>query len=315
MSKATDTQRRALGKGLSALLPNRQPTGTHPPPPPTEVVERPPANSQPAEEIPASVLPLNWIHPNPNQPRQNFDEDGILELARSIAANGIIQPITVCQVEKKRFMIVAGERRWRAAKIAGLAEIPVFIRQVETAKILELALIENIQREDLNPIETAEAFEELIVRHKLTHEQVADQTGKERSTVTNFLRLLKLAPPVRQHVANKQISMGHARALLSIEKESLQVAASDQIIKDGLSVRATEQLVKRMISQPEPPPEPKKPRVVDANTRAALDELAMALGTKVKIVPRSETSGRLEVEYYSKDDLQRIYEAIVGERA
>lgn len=314
MNKATDTQRRALGKGLSALLPSRQATARPLPPPPSEGVAPPPPDSPPKEEISTNLLPVDWIHPNPNQPRQNFDDDRIRELTQSIAANGIIQPITVCEVGKQNYLIVAGERRWRAAKLAGLPSIPVYVRQVETAKVLELALIENIQREDLNPIETAEAFEQLIGHHKLTHEQVAEQTGKDRSTVTNFLRLLKLQPAVRQHVAAKQISMGHARALLTLEKPSAQVAVSEQIIKDGLSVRATEQLVKRMTSEPEPPAEPKKPKVVDANTRAALDEMAMRLGTKVKIVPRSETSGRLEVEYYSKDDLQRIYEAIVSDR-
>jgi ParB family transcriptional regulator, chromosome partitioning protein len=313
MSKATDTQRRALGKGLSALLPNRQPNGNQPPPP-KEGVRQPAPISQPREEIPASTLPIDWIHPNPHQPRQNFDEDRIGELAQSIRANGIIQPITVCEVEKQRYLIVAGERRWRAAKLAGLTSLPVYVRKVDQANVLELALIENIQREDLNPIETGEAFEELIVRHKLTHEQIAERTGKDRSTVTNFLRLLKLSPEVRQHVATGQISMGHARALLSLDRLSAQLSACERIIKDGLSVRATEQLIKRMTSAPEPARELKKPRIIDANTRAALDEMAMALGTKVKIVPRSDTSGKLEVEYYSKDDLQRIYEAIVSDR-
>jgi ParB family chromosome partitioning protein len=260
------------------------------------------------------MVAVHLIRPNPNQPRQDFSEGRISELAQSIRINGVIQPITVCETSNNHYLIVAGERRWRAAQEAGLTEVPVFIRNVDEDKILELALIENIQREDLNPIETALAFEQLIHQHHLTHEQVAERTGKDRSTITNFVRLLRLAPEVRDAVAVGKIAMGHARALLGLEDAAAQQQACKQLIAKDLSVRETEQLVKRLAQSPantiHAPSKPEK--TVDPNTRAAIEEMAMSLGTKVRIVARSEKSGRLEIEYYSTEDLQRIYEAIVG---
>jgi ParB family transcriptional regulator, chromosome partitioning protein len=311
MSKATDAQRKALGKGLSALLPQRNPLSQQPHK--EEVPEPAPPSHVTSEKLLARLVPIDWIHPNPHQPRQDFDEDRISELAQSIQANGVIQPITVRSDGENKYLIIAGERRWRAAKEAGLAEVPIFIREVEEDKLLELALVENIQREDLNPIEAAQAFEQLTRQYQLTHEQIAERTGKDRSTITNFLRLLRLCAEVRQELINGRIAMGHARALLAIEDATLQCQACDQIISKELSVRETEQLVKRLLSPaPEPAP-PKEERRIDANMRAALDQMAMTLGTKVKIVPRSEKSGRIEIEYYSTEDLQRIYEAIVPE--
>jgi ParB family chromosome partitioning protein len=314
MSKAVDVQRKALGKGLSALLPQKHtPAQTSHK---VEVAQAPAPSQNPPEKSLARMVPLDLIQPNPDQPRQDFDEARIADLAQSIRANGVIQPITVCETAPNRFMIIAGERRWRAAKQAGLSEVPVFLRNVDQNKILELALIENIQREDLNPIETALAFEQLIHQHHLTHEQVAERTGKDRSTITNFVRLLRLAPSVRDALAVGKIAMGHARALLGLDEHGAQEQACKQVIAKDLSVRETEQLVKRLAAGPatqiEPPP--KTERVIDPNTRAAIEEMAMNLGTKVRIVPRSEKSGRLEIEYYSVEDLQRIYEAIVGTR-
>ena len=312
MSKAIDAQRKALGKGLSALLPQRNAPShqTHK----EEVPEAPAGSLSLPERLLARLVPTDWIHPNPHQPRQDFDEDRISELAQSIQSNGIIQPITVCPTGENQFLIIAGERRWRAAKEAGLAEVRILIGEVEQDKLVELALIENIQREDLNPIEAAQAFEQLTRQHQLTHEQIAERTGKERSTITNFLRLLRLCSEVRQELVNGRIAMGHARALLPIEDATLQCQACDQVISKELSVRETEQLVKRLLAPaPEPTP-PKEERQIDANTRAALEEMAMVLGTKVKMVPRSEKSGRIEIEYYSSEDLQRIYEAIVPDR-
>jgi ParB family chromosome partitioning protein len=199
--------------------------------------------------------------------------------------------------------------------LAGLTELPVFIRAAEPEKILELALIENIQREDLNPVETARAFDQLIGEYHLTHEQIAERTGKDRSTITNFVRLLRLTHEVREHLAAGHISMGHARALLAVEQPAAQISACQQVIEKGLSVRDTEKLAKHVLSAPPDPAAAVKPeRKVDANTRAALDEMAMALGTKVKLVPRSAHSGRLEVEFYSNEDLQRIYEVIVPQK-
>lgn len=310
MSKATDAQRKVLGKGLSALLPQRHsPAQT---PAKVDVADTPPPSPRESDKSLALLVSIDKIHPNPNQPRQDFDESRILELAQSIRANGVIQPITVCEAKNGTFLIIAGERRWRAAKLAGLREIPIYLKNVEPDRILELALIENIQREDLNPIETAQAFDQLIALHKLTHEQIAERTGKDRSTITNFVRLLRLTGEVRQHLASGRIAMGHARALLALEHPTAQIAACQQVIEKDLSVRETERLVKQLLNAPPPePPTPKPERKVDANTRAALDDMAMALGTKVKIVPRSNHSGRLEIEYYSNDDLQRIYEVIV----
>jgi ParB family chromosome partitioning protein len=234
------------------------------------------------------MVPVHLIRPNPNQPRQDFSESRIAELAQSIRVNGVIQPITVCETGNNRYLIVAGERRWRAAQQAGLTEVPVFIRN----------------------------FEQLIHDHHLTHEQIAERTGKDRSTITNFVRLLRLTPEVREALAVGKIAMGHARALLGIEDAAAQQQACKQVIAKDLSVRETEQLVKRSAHAPlNPIPEQQKPeKILDPNTRAAIEEMAMSLGTKVRIVSRSEKSGRLEIEYYSKEDLQRIYEAIVGSR-
>lgn len=313
MSKATDTQRKALGKGLSALLPQRQPAAAHAPARAAAAPAPAPEPPQPkADKLEAHSLPVRSIQPNPFQPRQDFDETRIRELAQSITANGVIQPITVCKMGDS-YAIVAGERRWRAAKMAGLAEIPVYVRNVDENKILELALIENIQREDLNPVETAQAFEQLISKYRLTHEQIAERTGKDRSTITNFLRLLKLPQIVLENLIAGTITMGHARALAGLPDQPSQIETCEKVVAAGMSVRDTEQLVKRLTS---PAPEPsakdeKGKQVIDPNTRAAIEQMSMSLGTKVKIHPRSEKSGRLEIEYYSLDDLQRIFEVIV----
>lgn len=314
MSKAVDAQRKALGKGLSALLPQKHASSAATPK--LEVAPAPIPSPNPPEKSLARLVPIHSIRPNPNQPRQDFSEARISELAQSIRLNGVIQPITVCETSNSHYLIIAGERRWRAAKEAGLTEVPVYIRNVEQDQILQLALIENIQREDLNPIETALAFEQLIHDHHLTHEQVAEQTGKDRSTITNFVRLLRLTPEVRDALAVGKIAMGHARALLGLEDANSQQQACKQVIAKDLSVRETEQLVKRLAHAPVTtiPEQPKPAKVLDPNTRAAIEEMAMSLGTKVRIVSRSEKSGRLEIEYYSIEDLQRIYEAIVGSR-
>src|SRR6185312_136924 len=311
MSKATDTQRKALGKGLSALLPQRQSAAAHAPSRPAAAPTPEPLQPK-SEKLETHALPVHSIQPNPFQPRQDFDETRIRELAQSITANGVIQPITVCKMGDS-YAIVAGERRWRAAKIAGLAEIPVYVRNVDQNKILELALIENIQREDLNPVETAQAFEQLIGKYQLTHEQIAERTGKDRSTITNFLRLLKLPQMVLENLIAGAISMGHARALAGLPDQPSQIETCEKVVAAGLSVRDTEQLVKRLTSPALEPiaKQEKEKQSVDPNTRAAIEQMSMSLGTKVKIHPRSEKSGRLEIEYYSRDDLQRIFEVIV----
>ncbi len=318
-------QRKALGKGLSGLFPPR--TGNGGSAKPVELPGAPTAAAvAPAPvakaEFPANFenfrnIPLPEIVPSEHQPRSSWDAERLEELAQSIRANGLIQPITVCETQPGKYTLIAGERRWRAAQLAGLSEIPALVRTVEDNRRLELALIENIQREDLNPIETAVAFSRLIEQHQLSHEQVAERTGKDRSTITNFLRLLKLPREVQEDLGRGDISMGHARALLGLPTAAAQRQASQQILDKRLSVRETEKLVKELASPKAPQGEGKgngttEPQL-DANVRAALDEMRAALGTKIRLIPKSGSkgSGKLEIEYYSQDDLDRIYSVIV----
>jgi ParB family transcriptional regulator, chromosome partitioning protein len=327
MDKQPDrNQRKALGKGLSALLPNRQ---AHAPVAaanlyPVRREERgewkAPARELPAEYEEFHNIPLDRIQPSEQQPRESFDGEKLDQLAQSIRANGLIQPIAVHKIAPDRYRIVAGERRWRAARIAGLTEIPCLVRTADQGHLLELALIENIQREDLNPIEIATGFERLVSRHGLSHEQIAERTGKQRSTVTNFLRLLNLGQAARNELIAGRISMGHARALLNIADPIEQAKACEDIINNRLSVRETEALVKKL-TEPAPPVQHRDPAkadennepapVLDPNVRAALEEMAMALGTKIRLSMRPDGGGRLEIEYYSQDDLDRIYSVIV----
>jgi ParB family transcriptional regulator, chromosome partitioning protein len=311
------TQRRVLGKGLSALLPSRGnasveiKTGSEN----KADVSLPvlAATSLPEHFEKFQSISLARIEPEPGQPRDSFDQVRLAELAQSIRAHGIIQPITVRKVAPERYRIVAGERRWRAAELAGLQEIPALVRSVPEDELLEFALIENLQREDLNPIEIATAFHKLSTDHHLSHEQIAQRTGKDRSTVTNFLRLLKLSSPVRSALVAGEISMGHARALLNLEPAQ-QEELCGRIQQRQLSVRETEHLVREITdnrSTPQLAEKKSDEAPLDPNVRAALEEMAMVLGTRVRLSPRSETSGRLEIEYYSQEDLDRIYSVIV----
>ncbi len=298
--------RRALGKGLSSLLSPREETAS---------VPEPAAVDRGRSELPEHFenfqnISLEQLRPNEEQPRDTFDAEKLHELAQSIQAHGLLQPITVRKEGNGTYTVIAGERRWRAARMAGLKEIPALVRSVEQDRVLELALIENLQREDLNPVETATAFARLVSEHGLSHEQVAERTGKDRSTVTNFLRLLKLSPIVLNELKRGTITVGHARALLNLEDAEAQVKACRRIIAGQLSVRATEKLVKDA-AQPHDREGLKKEENTDPNVRAALEEMSAALGTKVRLVPRSGSAGRLEIEYYSQDDLDRIYSAIV----
>lgn len=300
-------QRKVLGKGLSALLPSRSVSIKQQE---SARDETPTVASQ--KHLPESFedfqsLRLDQILPGAEQPRDVFDHDRLMELAHSIRTNGLIQPITVQKHPDGKYRIVAGERRWRAAKLAGLAEIPALVRTVEDSRRLELALIENIQREDLNPLEIAAAFERLASEHSMSHEQIAERTGKDRSTVTNFLRLLKLGDEAKRALKSGQITTGHARALLNLADEMQQSGACQDIIAKRLSVRETEALVKRLTQEARPTNKPDTPAPkIDPNIRAALDDMAMALGTKVNLTPR-----KLEIEYYSSEDLERIYAVIV----
>jgi len=289
-------KRPALGRGLSALIPD-----TAPPParaPQTQDRGRP------------SELDIDLLTPNPRQPRQHINDERLEELAQSIRANGVIQPIVVRRVVaagNDQYEIVAGERRWRASQRAGLLKVPVAVREVPDDKLLEVALIENIQREDLNPIEEAHAYRRLTDELHLSQDAIAAQVGKDRATVSNYMRLLRLPAEVRTALAEGDMGMGHARALLSLGDEAGQRRVGRDVIARGLSVRETEALVKREMGPKPAPPEPVK---VDPNTRAAEDALKLSLGTRVRIV-RKGRGGRIEVDFTSEGELQRLYERLV----
>ena len=283
-------KRPALGKGLSALIPDA-----------------------PEPRLGPLEVDVDRLSPNALQPRGQVDDDRLADLARSIKSNGVIQPIIVRKVGD-RFQIIAGERRWRAARQAGLLRVPVVVREVATGQersLLEMALIENIQRENLNPIDEAHAYRRLSVEFGLTQEGIADAVGKDRSSVANYLRLLKLPDDVRADVAAGTLSMGHARALLGLTDEADQRRTARDIISQNLSVRETESLVKKISERGKSPAAAPKPRKVDVHTRAAEDRLRLALGTRVRIV-RHGSRGRIEVDFGSEDELIRIYEQLTG---
>jgi ParB family transcriptional regulator, chromosome partitioning protein len=296
MSSGTDKQRKVLGKGLSALLPNRSPS---------------PAAPQAPSTVP-SRLPLASIHANPMQPRTVFQADRLEELAASIRANGIIQPIVVRQ-HNDGYQIVAGERRWRAAKLAGVTEVPVVVQDVADPRMLELALIENIQREDLNPIETAHAYDRLSRELGLSHEEIGRRTGKDRSSITNIVRLLKLPREVQLLVAEHRITMGHARAILGLPDATTQIQIAEKAAGQNLSVRQVEALVQELTAErPREGSGHRKEQALDPNVKAAIDDLERALGTRVRIVELSEQRGRIEIEYYSQAELDRLFQHITG---
>lgn len=301
MSRRNDKQRKVLGRGLSALLPGR---------PPAPVPE-PEEHEHPGKDTPAAThASLDQIDPNPLQPRTVFDHQKLEELAASIRSNGLIQPLIV-RKRGERYELIAGERRLRAAKLAGLAEVPVLVQDYADDRILEIALVENIQREDLNPIETAQALARLARELKLSHEEIGVRTGKDRTTVTNLLRLLNLPEGVQLLLAEHRLSMGHARALLGVEDQSGQLELADEAAAQGYSVRQVERLVQQQ-NRHRAPGEPKAPRADDPNVAAAVRDLESALGTRVKIVEKSEQKGYIQIEYYSQDDLNRLYEVIMN---
>lgn len=248
------------------------------------------------------------IDPNPLQPRTRFDEVKLQELAESISTTGLVQPIVVRR-KGERFEIVAGERRWRAAQIAGLLRLPVHVSDVSDDKLLHTALIENIQREDLNPIEEALAYKRLSDESGLTQEQIAAAVGKDRATVANHLRLLRLPDQVRARVAAGELSMGHARALLAIDDEAALLAAVTRVIAGDLSVRATEALVRKLVEPVDEADTPAPPEK-DIHTRQAEERLRMVLGTRVNI-HRKGKGGRVEIDFVNEDELIRLYEYLV----
>ncbi len=253
-------------------------------------------------------MDLDLIDPNPLQPRTRFDEARLQELAESISTSGLVQPIVVRR-KGDRFEIVAGERRWRAAQIAGLLKLPVHISDISDERVLQAALIENIQREDLNPIEEALAYKRLGEQSGLTQEQIATAVGKDRATVANHLRLLRLPDPVRQRVVLGELSMGHARALLAIEDAALLVRTADKVVGEDLSVRATEALAKKLAEPPDTTEAPEPPKK-DVHTREAEERLRVALGTRVAI-RRKGKGGRVEIDFVNEDELIRLFEYLV----
>lgn len=270
----------ALGKGLNALIPDKGDEILH--------------------------LEIDRIMPGQQQPRKFFNEGALKELSASIKEKGVLQPIIVSRNGDGSFNLIAGERRWRAAKLAGLGKIPALVKNVASRDSLEIALIENIQREDLNPIETAEAFDRLIRDFNLTQEELSDRVGKERATVANYLRLLKLPDEIKTMLYAGSLSMGHARALLAIEGRSNQVEAARKIIKAGLSVREAEALSKKT-SRPFVAKATKDPQI------SSLEEkLIKQLGTKVRIIHKGKKGGKVELEYYSLEELDRLLEVLLA---
>ena len=296
MNTTPDKQRKALGRGLSALLPQRTvPTAVQTAP------ETPIGGPQVAS------IPIADVQANPLQPRSVFDAARLQELANSIEQNGIIQPILVRRKDS-HFELIAGERRLRAAKLAGLIEVPAIVQDYADDRILEIALIENIQREDLNPMETAQALERLHTEMNLSHEEIASRTGKDRTTITNMIRLLRLPRDIQLLVAERRLSMGHARAILGLATPELQTQIAEKAAAQGFSVRQVERLVKK-VNEPRIPSEGP---LQDPNIKAAVGSLEAALGTRVRIVEKSDQRGRIEIEYFSQEELQRLYEWILA---
>ena len=281
-------KRPALGRGLSALIPDA------------------PATPAPSER--ALEVDIDLLRPNRDQPRAAIDESKIDELARSIKSNGIIQPIVVRKADQG-YEIIAGERRWRASQRAGLLKVPVVVRDIPEERLLAAALIENIQREDLNPMEEAQAYRRLVDEHHLTQDQIADAVGKDRSSVANYLRLLKLPTEVRSNLSAGALSMGHARALLGLSDEGEQLRVAREVVAKNLSVRETEAIVKKGTQ----PPVTREEKPKDVHTRAAEEKLRFAMGTRVRIV-RKGKGGRIEIDFQNEDELQRLYEQLTEHR-
>ena len=279
--------RKALGRGLDALL---RTVETTPPAGLTEVA-------------------VDQIDANPFQPRRAFSPEKLKELADSIRTSGVVQPVLLRRADG-RYQLIAGERRWRAAQQAGLASVPAVVRDIGDRDALELALTENLLREDLNPVEAAQGYAALQQKHGLSHEEIADRLGLDRSTVTNTLRLLRLPPEVQQMIAEGAISAGHARALLGLESAAAQLQLANLIVKQGLSVRQAESLVALRGAKPAKKKAPEEEAKIDPNVRAAVLEMERTLGTRVK-VNGDEKRGKIEISYFSAEDLNRIYELIV----
>ena len=298
-----------LGKGLDSLLVNK--VNADHSSDSTIVKEKSTTTKKKStkKETPDTMVKLSLVEPNREQPRKHFDEDGLLELAESIKQYGILQPLLV-QEKSGYYEIIAGERRWRAAKLAGLKEIPVIVRNLTEQQIVEISLIENIQREDLNPIEEAQAFRRLMEEFHMKQDEIADRVSKSRTAVTNSMRLLKLSKQVQQMVIDEMISTGHARCLISIEDPELQHQLALRIFDEKLSVRETEKLVRKLLQENNTPQKKINDPVLSAIYADLADQMKRIFGTKVEIHQRNDQKGKIEIEYYSQDELNRLIELI-----
>lgn len=294
-----------LGKGLDALIPNKAGGPSKEPAKKTRsaVVKK---DKLTEKDNPAAerLVKISSVEPNLNQPRRHFDEDALLELSESIKQYGVLQPLLVSD-KKDYFEIIAGERRWRAAKMAGLKEVPVVVKEFTDQEIVEISLIENIQREDLNPIEEAMAYKRLMEEFHLKQDEIADRVAKSRTAVTNSMRLLKLSSKVQEMVIADMISAGHARALLGISDEALQETTAMKVFDEKLSVRETEKLVKNLVS-PAKKVKTERNTAEDAIYESLEEKMKGIMGTKVSIQRKKNNKGKIEIEYYSKDELERI---------
>lgn len=296
-------RRSGLGKGLDSLIPDNKSLKT------TKKESNVPVKK---EDITAKdgtiMMKINDVEPNREQPRKNFEEDALLELADSIKQFGVLQPLIV-QKRKDYYEIIAGERRWRAAKIAGVKEVPVIIKEYTDQEIVEISLIENIQRENLNPIEEAMAFKKLLTEFNLKQDEVAERVSKSRTAVTNSMRLLKLSEKVQQMIIDDMISTGHARALLAIDDEELQYTLANKIFDEKLSVRETEKLVKEIKN---PKKEKPKKEIKNSFVYEDLEErMKNIIGTKVHVNHKANGKGKIEIEYYSDTELERIFDLLM----
>ena len=295
-----------LGRGLDALIPTKTPVekaSVKKSNSEQETKEKSEEKKQVSSEL---KVKISSVEPNRSQPRKQFDEDSLLELAESIKQYGVLQPLLVSD-KKDYYEIIAGERRWRAAKMAGIKEIPIIIKELTDQQVVEISLIENIQREDLNPIEEAMAFKRLIEEFHLKQDEIAERVSKSRTAVTNSMRLLKLSEKVQQMLIDEMISAGHARAILAVTDEKAQISIATKVFDEKLSVRETEKLVKRYL---EPP---KQKTVVKNTTEDAIyesleEKMKGIMGTKVTINRKKNNKGKIEIEYYSRDELERIIE-------
>lgn len=290
---------KGLGKGLDSMIPKKVPDTKKTTKKETENVSR------------ETLIKINEIEPNREQPRRNFNEDALQELADSIKQYGVLQPLLL-QKKDKYYEIIAGERRWRAARMAGVKEVPAIIKEYSSQEIIEIALIENIQREDLNPIEEAMAYQRLITEFKLKQDELAERVAKSRTAITNSMRLLKLCPKVQEMLIEEMLSSGHARALIPIEDKQQQELVAQEVFDKKLSVRETESLVKKLLKEEPEKKVKEKNATEDVIYKDIEEKIKSIIGTKVSIQKKSKKKGKIEIEYYSPEDLDRILDLLMS---